>query len=211
MIVTALKAQVRDKSRVNVYIDGVYSLSLDVTQVAELGVHKDKEYTESELQELIDESAYGKLYTRSLEYALTRPRSVREMKDYLYKKTRSTRTKEGAIKPGVSVSITERVLERLIEKGYVDDEKFTAFWVENRNQRKGTSFRKLQNELRAKGVSQVIIEQHLSNTERNEKDELRKVVHKKAARYDDEQKLIAYLMRQGFRYDDIKEILVEED
>jgi regulatory protein len=43
------------------------------------------------------------------------------------------------------------VFERLVEKGYVDDEKFARFWVENRNQTKGASRRKLEAELRAKG------------------------------------------------------------
>ena len=210
MRITALKIQVRDKDRVNVFVDGKYRFSLDITQVAELGVKTGVEYTEEELTELENESQFGKLYTRSLEYALTRPRSQREMRDYLYRKTRDTPTKEGGIKKGVSKELTERVFNRLIDKGYVDDEKFTQFWVENRNLRKGTSFRRLKAELAAKGVSGSIVEEFLDKSERQEIDELRKVVAKKAAKYDDPQKLIGYLVRQGFRYDDIRSVLNEE-
>lgn len=199
--------QVRDKDRVNVFVDGKYSFSLDITQVAELGIKTGNEYTEEELADLENESQFGKLYTRALEYALTRPRSQREMRDYLYRKTRDTRTKLGDIKKGVSVELTERVFDRLATKGYLDDEKFTRFWVENRNVRKGTSLRKLRSELMAKGVDKAIIEQVIENSERSDNDELLKVIAKKAARYDDEQKLIAYLMRQGFRYDDVKDAL----
>jgi regulatory protein len=117
----------------------------------------------------------------------------------------------GDIKKGVSKELTERVFNRLFEKGYLDDEKFARFWVENRNVRKGSSMRKLQMELRGKGVDSVIIEQVLANTERADSDELQKIIAKKASRYDDIQKLTAYLVRQGFRYDDVKEALARSD
>lgn len=207
MKITALKIQVRDKDRVNVFVDGKYSFSLDITQVAELGIKSGNEYTEEELVELENESRFGKLYTRALEYALTRPRSQREMRDYLYRKTRDSRTKTGDIRKGVSVELTNRVFDRLVEKGYLDDEKFARFWVENRNVRKGTSLRKLHGELLLKGVDKTIIEQIFESSDRSDDEELLKVIAKKAARYDDEQKLIAYLMRQGFRFDDIKAAL----
>jgi regulatory protein len=207
--ITGLKTQVRDKSRVNVFVDGKYSFSLDITQVADLGIKTGNEYSEAELADLENESQFGKLYTRSLEYALTRPRSLREMRDYLYRKTRDTRTKTGQIKKGVSKELTERVFDRLIEKGYLDDTKFARFWVENRNVRKGPSLRKLQTELQGKGVERAVIEEVLGETDRSDKSELRKVVEKKAKRYDDPQKLMTYLVRQGFRYDDVKEVLAE--
>ncbi len=209
--ITALKIQARDKDRVNVFVDGEYRFSLDITQVAELGIKNGAEYTEEELAELENESQFGKLYTRSLEYALIRPRSQREMRDYLYRKTRDTRTKEGAIKKGVSKELTERVFDRLLTKGYLNDEKFAQFWVENRNVRKGSSLRKLQAELRSKGIEPSITQSTLESSDRSDKDELRKIVLKKARRYDDEQKLMAYLARQGFSFDDIKEVLQELD
>lgn len=207
MKITALKIQARDKGRVNVFVDGAYRFSLDINQVTELGIANGKEYDEEELAELENESQFGKLYTRSLEHALTRPRSQREMRDYLYRKTRDTRTKDGGVKKGVSKELTDRVYNRLFERGYVDDEKFARFWVENRNLRKGTSLRKLQTELIAKGVDKTIIEQVLGQTDRSDSEEIKKIIAKKARRYDDEQKLIAYLMRQGFSYDSVKEAL----
>lgn len=201
MKITALKIQVRDKNRVNVFVDGAYSFSLDITQVAELGIKSGTEFSEAELQALKDESQFGKLYTRTLEYSFVRPRSIREIKDYLYRKTRSTRTKTGELKPGVSVELTQRVFDRLLQKGYVDDEKFARFWIENRNLRKGTSMRVLQNELRAKGVATDIIQPLLAETDRSDDDEIQKVAAKAARRYSDRNKFTAYLMRKGFSYD----------
>lgn len=213
MKITGLKAQVRDINRVNVFVDGAYSFSLDITQVAELGIRVGKEYTEEQLAELEDESQFGKLYTRSLEYVLTRPRSQREMRNYLYRKTRDTPMKNGLMRKGVSKELTERVFDRLEAKGYIDDEKFARFWVENRNVRKGISLRKLQSELAAKGVDRAIVDRIIDQGDRLDSDEIKKIIAKKAVRYSDEQKLIAYLMRQGFSYDSIKEALrtLEDD
>lgn len=207
MKITAISVQARDKSRVNVKVDGRYRFSLDILQVAELGIRIGKEYDEEELVALEEESQYGKLYTRTLEYCLIRPRSRREVKDYLYRKTRPTRKKTGELKPGVSVALTERVYNRLDEKGYLSDEVFARFWVENRNVRKGSSLRKLRSELSGKGVSSEIIEKVMAGSERSDDQEIDKIIQKKYSRYDDQQKLMAYLARQGFSYDDIKEAI----
>ena len=71
--------------------------------------------------------------------------------------------------------------------------------------------RKLQMELRGKGVDVAIVEQVLASTDRADTDELQKIIAKKASRYDDVQKLTAYLVRQGFHYDDVKEALSRSD
>jgi len=207
MKITAITAQMRDKNRVNVHVDGAYRFSLDILQISDLGIRVDNDYTPAELAHLEEESQFGKVYTRTLEYALTRPRSQKEIQDYLYRKTRDTRTKQGHIKKGVSIALTERVFDRLCQKGYVDDEKFARFWVENRQVIKGISRRKLQAELRAKGVDKAISDRYLGESVRSDQDELRKVIAKKGKRYDDPQKLMAYLARQGFSYEDIKATL----
>lgn len=211
MKITSITVQARNKDRVNVSVDGKYRFSLDIFQVADLGIRTGKEYSEQELEELERESLFGKLYSRTLEFALVRPRSQREIRDYLYKKTRDSRTKTGEIRKGVSVPLTERVFDRLVQKGYIDDRKFAEFWIENRNLRKGISARKLTAELRSKGVESSIIDELLSNTERSDESELQKIIIKKRSRYADEQKFIAYLARQGFSYDDIKEALEQAD
>lgn len=214
MKITDLSLQAKNKDRVNVSVDGVYRFSLDVFQVSELGLKLGKEYSERELNKLETESQFGKLYGRALEYTMLRPHSAKEVKDYLWRKTRSTKykSKTGELKEraGVAQEVADRVFERLLEKKYVDDEKFTRFWVENRNQTKGTSRRKLINELRVKGIDQAIIEKYLSESVRNDIDELQKVIAKKRRQYPDDQKFMQYLARQGFSYDDIKSALAED-
>lgn len=210
MKITAITAQQKNKNRVNVMVDGEYRFSLDVFQYADLGLRIGKEYSDEELNALETESQFGKVYARTLEYCLMRPHSAKEVRDYLYRKTRDMRTKTGEMKKGVSPDITGRVFDRLVEKDYINDEKFARYWIENRNLSKGISQRKLTAELRSKGVDQAMIETLLAGSSRGEDDELQKIIIKKRPRYPDEQKFIQYLMRQGFRYDDIRAALREE-
>lgn len=209
MKITNLTSQQKDKNRINVFVDGKYRFSLDIFQVSELGIKVGKEYSDEELTELETESQFGKVYARALEYSLSRPHSSKEVRDYLYRKTRDTRTKTGGIKKGVSPAITQRVFDRLVERGYVNDEKFARFWLENRNLKKGASQRKLVAELRTKGIENTIIETLLAESPRDESEELQKIIAKKRNRYPDDQKFIAYLARQGFSYDDIRQALAD--
>lgn len=230
MKITSVSAQVKNPDRVNVSVDGKYRFSLDIHQVVELGVKIGREYSEEELAGIENESQFGKLYARALEYCLMRPHSAKEVRDYLWRKTfdkkvlsrpspahnnvkNTTQTKERMVKtiPGVSEENVERTFNRLVERGYVNDEAFARWWVENRNQKKGTSLRKLQAELRAKGVDGNIIETVLASSTRTDEDELQKIITKKASRYSDPQKFMQYLARQGFSYDAIKQALEQKD
>jgi len=211
MKITAISMQKRDYNRVNVSVDGKYRFSLDAYQLIDLGVRVGREYDEAELIALEQESQFGKVYGRALEYCLMRLHSAREMRDYLYRKTRFTRDKLGQIKPGVAPEITTRVFDRLTEKGYIDDYKFAHSWVENRSLVKGVSQRKLVAELRVKGISVAIIDQVIGESQRNDGEEIQKIITKKRARYPDEQKFIAYLARLGFGYDEIKQALSAQE
>ena len=70
------------------------------------------------------------------------------------------------------------------------------------------SKKRLKMELMKKGVAREIIDEVIDG--RDDEEELRKMIARKRAKYDDE-KLLAYLGRQGFSYDLIKQVLSEED
>ena len=70
MKITDISLQARNPDRVNVSVDGKYRFSLDILQVTELGIKIGREYSEEELVELENESQFGKLYARALEYTM---------------------------------------------------------------------------------------------------------------------------------------------
>ena len=219
-IITDIKQAVKNQNRVNIFVNGKYRFSLDIFQLTQLNVKIGSKFTKTEIENLEQQSEFGKLYSLALNYCLMRPHSKKEISDYLWKKTlnrkiKNRKTGEFYEKKGVSKISVEKdknlkLLKSLIEKKYIDDEKCAKFWVENRNQRKGSSIKKLKSELFSKGVSSDIIEQVLSESSRNNEDEIQKIIAKKAKRYTDEQKLIAYLARQGFSFDEIKKAISKE-
>lgn len=217
--ITALRLQAGGQNRVNVSINGKYRFSLDVFQISELGLKVGREYSAQGLAELEEASQFGKLYARALEYCLVRPRSLKELRSYLWRKTRpvkkrNSQTGQVTEKPAYQTVLMGQVLERLIAKNYLNDEKFARWWLENRRQRQGVSLKKLRLELRQKGISPDLINEALAASDRQDAIELQKVIKQKASKYDDPQKLMVYLVRQGFSYDDVKQAmqnLNEED
>ena len=187
--ITGLKQGVKNPNRVNVFVDGKYALSLDLTQVVDLGVKIGRVLSADELDELKRASEFGKLYQRALEWALVRPRSERELYDYLYKKIYEKKIDKNYI---------NNIINRLKDKKYVNDRIFAGWYVENRFVKKGISRKRLRLELTKKGVAREIVDEVLDG--RNDEEEISKIIAKKRDKYDDE-KLIQYLCRQGFPYE----------
>ncbi len=191
--ITNLKQGVKNPNRVNVFVNDKYSFSLDISQVVELGVKVGLVVTPEKIAEYKQASEYGKMYQRALEWVLMRPRSERELRDYLFRKYRGLEY--------------DSIIERLVAKGYVDDRRFAEFWVENRFVKKGVSRRRLMMELQQKGIARDIIEEVIDG--RDEVQEIRKMIARKKNKYTEE-KLMQYLCRQGFAYDSVKKILDED-
>lgn len=209
MIITAVRPQTRDKNRVNISIDGKYSFSLDVAQLVDYKLKVGLELDDEQLNDLESASQLGKLYDKALAYCLIRPRSFKEVSDYLYRKTQPKKDKAGNFKAYYNQSQLGGVLELLSSKGYIDNYKFAEFWVDNRFAKKGISRRRLTTELIQKGIDADIIKQVLDGCLRDDTNELKKVITKKAKLYSDRNKLMNYLIRQGFNYEDVVSSLDE--
>ncbi|HEU5186940.1 MAG TPA: RecX family transcriptional regulator [Candidatus Saccharimonadales bacterium] len=196
MKLTAIKAQVKNPERVSIYIDGIYAFSLNHVQLLEEKLHVGLEISEPRLTALKKTSDFGKAFERALMYVMLRPRSVLEVKHYARRKQWSPED-------------TEVIIAKLTTKNYLSDEAFARSWVQNRVLHKHVSLRKLQQELRQKGVSDSIIRRVLAASDFSEGDSLRALVAKKRtlARYQDQTKLMRYLAGQGFGYDEIKAAL----
>ncbi|MBR3122255.1 RecX family transcriptional regulator [Candidatus Saccharibacteria bacterium] len=207
--ITDLKQGVKNPNRVNIYVNENFAFSLDVAQVVDFKLKIGKELSKEELTVLKKESEFGKLYQRTLEWVLLRPRSKREVKDYLARKYRQSSVKKISDDEGFSreeiADLNERIFERLKSKGYLDDRKFAVFYVENRFVKKGISKKRLKMELMKKGVALEIIDEVLDG--RDDEEEIKKIIAKKRAKYDDD-KLMAYLMRQGFDYGLVKKLVM---
>ncbi len=199
LVITNLKSGVKNPERVNVYVNNEYAFSLSVAQVVDLGVKVGKIIDDSELAQLRQESEFGKIYQRALEWVLTRPRSEKETREYLKNKLRQP-----------SSGFIDDTIEKFYSRGYLDDQKFAEWYVENRFVKKGVSAKRLRMELMKKGIVKEAIDAILKESERNDEDEIRKMITKKRAKYTDE-KLIQYLCRQGFPYELVRELVLTSE
>lgn len=217
MKISKISQQVKRPDRYSVYVDEKYEFSLHEQQLAESGIRVGHELTVNQLADYKNESLFGKAYERVLKYIYIRPRSRREIVEYLtriymYPKPKIYTDKDGnlvvvkqtADKPVIS-QLINRLMERLEAKGYINDAAFARAWVESRQLTKRTSVRRLQQELQAKSVDQDIIATVLQNLVTTDMDNLREIIIKKQriSRYKDPKKLILYLQRQGYKYSDI--------
>lgn len=221
LTITDLRQGVKNPNRVNVFVNEKYTFSLDITQVVDLKLKIGRTLTEEELEECKKASEFGKTYQRALEWVLVRPRSERELRDYLRrreqkqmmeeKKREWQDEREGKPKRRsnkAKYNFDEVIIERLMNKGYVNDRKFAEYYVENRFTKKGISRRRLEQELIKKGVTKSIIEEVLADSERNDEAEIKKIIARKREKYT-EDKLINYLCRQGFSYQQVQNLVHE--
>ena len=81
--VTSLRGAVRDPHRINVFLDGKFSFSLTLTELADSKLHQGQVLTDPEVERLRNLSGLGKLYQQTLEYCFSRPHSKKEIIDYL--------------------------------------------------------------------------------------------------------------------------------
>ncbi len=151
-----------------------------------------------------NQEIFARYYNLSLRFLSYRPRSEQEVYKYLEEKSKRTKGK-------LDEQTIAMIMSRLIEYKFIDDLSFAKFWIEHR--KKG--FRILKLELQQKGVDREIIERAASELDLDGKESnlIQKLIEKKKrslSRYPEEksrEKLIAFLLRKGFDYDDVKKAL----
>ena len=200
MKITDIKPQLKLQGRYSVYVDDKYAFSLSENALLEqTRIRIGQEVTKDELAGFKEVSALDKAYNLTLAYVARRMRSEGELRDYFRRKK-------------IDEDSSDSILVRLRGFGYVNDAKFAQSWVENRRLLKPVSKRRLILELRQKSVADDIVRQVLEADETSDRDTLRQLVDRKRkqTRDQDATKLMQYLARQGFGYDDIKRVLAGE-
>lgn len=200
MQVTDIKQQVKRQDRYSIFVDSKYAFSLSENELMNSGLRIGREYTQPELDELVQTAVLDKAYMRALDLLSRRARSEWELRDYLRRKD-------------YDQEVINSTMSRLEKAGYVDDLAFARAWIDNRRLLKSISRRKLWQELKQKRIADDIIEEALAEDETDEAKVLQDLIAKKRqqSRYQDKEKLLAFLMRQGYQYDDVRSAMAELD
>lgn len=198
MKITAIKQQAKRPDRYSIFIDGKYSFSLSETALLDAKIASGQNLEKEQVREFKQISADDKIYQQALKYAAMRPRSYGEMEFYLN------------FKKQASPSLSDSILNKLSNIGLLNDDKFAELFVNDRLLLKPTSLRKLSLELKKKKINQEIIDRVLEGHKDTSTLNLVIASKRRQKKYQDDEKLMQYLARQGYNYSDIKDALNAE-
>lgn len=194
--ITDITKQKRNKTRVNIFIDGEFVSGLDEVAVASARIKIGDEITPERLKELVRSSELNSAFERAVGYLSLSPRSTREIERYLSDK-------------GYDKSVTAETIKKLNAYHYIDDYGYAQSYIKSKSKKYG-SFR-LAAELRKKGISQTVIDELLDDGDGDGEvvSVARKYLtsHKNA----DKQKLKRFLAGRGFSWDSISSVVSKLD
>lgn len=193
-----------DKKKSLIYIDYEKAFSLYNSEIKRLGIETDKE---------LDSTSYKEIMNDIL------PKRCRERAVYILKDSDKSEfiLRDKLSKGGYPAIIIDKVIADFKEYKYIDDERYATNYVKYNILSKSKS--RIINELYAKGISKTLISKAFDEYEDENINEVQYELVKKEflkKRYDfleDDKnllnKIIASLMRKGFKYDDIIQVYYE--
>jgi regulatory protein len=155
----------------------------------------------------MEDEARQKLMNYAYFYLNIRPRTVKELRDYLLKKA-----KKFNFKP----DIIQAIVDRLSELKLLDDREFVRWYVEGKFASSRKSLFLLRQELARVGVPKGLIDEYFENQTIDELSAARAALNPKWKRFgqiSDQKtrfnKAASHLARKGFSYDIIKKTIAE--
>lgn len=138
---------------------------------------------------------FDRLKTKILKYVMYKKRTEKEIKRKFSEE---------------DDQILEDVIQHLKEIGYISDEKYIDRAVNEFINLNNLSIKELKYKLMSKGITQDLLEDYISShyeeLEEYEINSARNVILKKQTSMD-EQKLIQFLLKKGYKMDSIKEAI----
>ena len=180
--------------KIHLLLDDEYQITTDIDFWAEHYFKDGCEITQEEWESLTDSIYYKKAVDKCYDLLSRRDHSVKELK------TKLLRT--------VDEKNADKAIEKMLELGYLDDEKYARNLVKYLAQTRNMSKNHIKQEMFKRGIPNEIIN---SVMEDYEFDNVSSVVDLILTKYrnklnneDGNKKVIASLMRKGFSYSDIK-------
>jgi regulatory protein len=199
--ITDIKPQKR-QGRFNIYLDGKYSFAISAESLVKAGLSINQEISSDSIEKLIKEDEFGKIFESALKFISFRPRSEKELQDWFKRKE-------------VGGETQKMVVKKLKHLGFLNDEEFAKWWIEQRTEFHPSGGRLIKMELKQKGISEDIIARLLDCyiAKGTEIDLAKKVLEKKLPRLKNykglelRKKLQNILAQRGFSWETIKELV----
>ena len=202
-VITALRAQAHDPQRVNVFVDGEFTIGVSLSTITREKLYVGKVLSEDDHARLEQAENTDKAVHVAIRALESRPRSSAEIHERLRLK-------------GFAPLVIDVALARLRELGLVDDAAFSRFWVENRQAYRPRGANALRDELRRKGIDRSLVDAILDDTtltgdEHEQAMTLARAAFRKYAGAPDRatfmRRMGGYLQRRGFDFETIRPIV----
>jgi len=198
MVITEIAECAKNKDRVNIYVDGVFSFAVYKETALAEKLKKGVEINHEQIQEIRREDAQKYAFSAALQYVSFKQRTEKEVRDKLRQK-------------GIDEAASEIALEKLRDYGYVNDEDYAGLYAEELNAKYGR--RMIRQKMRLKGLDDEVIAQALEGLQGEtpiiaqlERYETRFLNDEPKKR---EQKIMRALMAKGFEYEEIRQAMSE--
>src|SRR3989344_1854372 len=201
--ITSVEPQNKNPKRFNVVLDSTFAFGADEDLVVNYRLVPGKNIEQKDLEKLLFEAEVGKLMERMYGLFSIRARSEKEIRNYFRIKNYESRIKG---KEQVSVMVIDLLIDRLKQKGLINDLEFAKAWVDARRKSKQKGTIALKSELYQKGISREIIDQVLSEESVDEGTLAEQALEKKLKSWKNLDKLTfkkktyEFLARHGFNY-----------
>lgn len=214
--ITSVEPQKKNPKRFNVFLDGQFAFGADEDLVVSFRLIPGKIIEQKDLEKLLFESEVGKLMERMYGLFSVRQRSEREVRDYLKNLSFKRKAKNGE---EISELVVNLLVERLTQRGLINDLEFAKLWVEARRKSKQKGVKALKSELYQKGIARDIVEEVLSeesrimNQELSEEELATQALEKKIKSWKSlpsqefKKKATGFLLRHGFGYEIIQGVV----
>lgn len=195
--------------RFNIYLDGQFGFGADEDLVVEKRLVVGKQLDNSELEVILFEAELGKLMERMYRLFGIRMRSEKEVRNYFRNLNFKRKIKD---EEEISELVIDELVEVLKRKSMIDDEAFAKAWVEARRRSQQKGKRALMGELLQKGVDRHIIVAALEENE-NDSQLAQQAMEKKIkawknlSKLDFRKKATEFLLRRGFDYSVVKDVV----
>ncbi|MHB1865243.1 MAG: regulatory protein RecX [Candidatus Saccharimonadales bacterium] len=189
-------AKIGKEDKFAVFVDDTLKIFLSGQSILDNELSIGKQISDDQIKELTKASNFDQLYLKALKYLSLRLRSEGEIRQYLKRK-------------GATPDQQKSVITRLKAMDLINDERFTEAFVHDKLMVTPASKRKISYELKKKYIAENIIEHSLNNDQISDLDSLKKLItiKRRQSKYQDDLKLMQYLVRNGFNYGDVKKIL----
>ncbi|KKP59850.1 MAG: Regulatory protein RecX [Candidatus Gottesmanbacteria bacterium GW2011_GWA1_34_13] len=119
MLITNIKPQLKNKERVNIFLDDKFAFSLNLELLVKYHLKVDTDIDDSQMQMIIKENDLLYWWERVINFLSFRPRSKKEITDYFKKKEVGSETQK-------------IILSKLIDRKYINDMEFVDWFVRQR-------------------------------------------------------------------------------